>query len=86
MLFMINNMYLIMVYISPGWSSMSTMNTFQPVVMSGPSGSGKSTMVKKLMAEYKDCFAFSVSRKSIIYLFGRGVLKWWGPSRGFTCT
>ena len=41
---------------------------FQPVVLSGPSGSGKSTLVKKLMEEYKDCFAFSVSRKSIIYL------------------
>lgn len=34
---------------------------FQPVVLSGPSGSGKSTLVKKLMDEYKDCFAFSVS-------------------------
>ena len=39
---------------------------FQPVVLSGPSGSGKSTLVKKLMEEYKDCFAFSVSRKDII--------------------
>jgi len=34
---------------------------FKPVVMSGPSGCGKSTLVKKLMDEYKDCFAFSVS-------------------------
>ncbi|KAK2146965.1 hypothetical protein LSH36_576g01002 [Paralvinella palmiformis] len=37
------------------------METFQPVVISGPSGSGKSTLVKKLMSEYKDCFAFSIS-------------------------
>ncbi|CAH1789430.1 unnamed protein product, partial [Owenia fusiformis] len=33
----------------------------KPLVFSGPSGSGKSTLVKKLMGEYKDCFAFSVS-------------------------
>jgi len=32
-----------------------------PIVISGPSGSGKSTLVKKLMAEYDGCFAFSVS-------------------------
>ena len=38
--------------------------TFQPIVMSGPSGSGKSTLVKKLMAEYDGCFAFSVSREA----------------------
>ena len=44
------------------------MTTFQPVVLSGPSGSGKSTLLKKLMAEYKDCFAFSVSRE--LYLTG----------------
>lgn len=33
----------------------------RPVVISGPSGTGKSTLLKKLMNEYNDCFAFSVS-------------------------
>jgi len=31
------------------------------LVFSGPSGSGKSTLVTRLMAEFKDCFAFSIS-------------------------
>jgi len=30
-------------------------------VLCGPSGSGKSTVLKKLLAEYEDCFGFSVS-------------------------
>ncbi len=37
--------------------------TYQPVVLCGPSGSGKSTLVKKLMAEFEGCFAFSISRE-----------------------
>lgn len=41
------------------------MAVVRPVVMCGPSGTGKSTLLKKLMEEYKDCFAFSVSRKSV---------------------
>jgi len=32
-----------------------------PLVLCGPSGSGKSTVLKKLLAEYDDCFGFSVS-------------------------
>jgi len=32
-----------------------------PLVLCGPSGSGKSTVLKKLLAEYEDCFGFSVS-------------------------
>jgi len=32
-----------------------------PLVLCGPSGSGKSTLIKKLTAEFKDCFGFSVS-------------------------
>ena len=39
----------------------SKMATFRPIVMAGPSGSGKSTLLKRLMAEFPDCFAFSVS-------------------------
>ena len=35
----------------------------RPLVLCGPSGSGKSTLMKKLMAEFPNCFAFSVSRK-----------------------
>lgn len=33
----------------------------RPVVFCGPSGTGKSTLIKRLMAEYKDIFGFSVS-------------------------
>ena len=44
-------------------SASSSFVQFRPVVMSGPSGSGKSTLVKMLMGEFKECFAFSVSRK-----------------------
>jgi len=33
----------------------------EPLVLCGPSGSGKSTLMKKLTAEFKDCFGFSVS-------------------------
>ena len=32
-----------------------------PLVLCGPSGSGKSTLMKKLMADFKDSFGFSVS-------------------------
>eukprot|EP00090_Calanus_glacialis_P020739 TRINITY_DN31_c0_g1_i1.p1 TRINITY_DN31_c0_g1~~TRINITY_DN31_c0_g1_i1.p1 ORF type:complete len:240 (+),score=56.71 TRINITY_DN31_c0_g1_i1:33-752(+) len=32
-----------------------------PLVLCGPSGSGKSTLMKKLTAEFKDSFGFSVS-------------------------
>jgi len=39
------------------------MKSFSVVVISGPSGSGKSTMLKMLLKDYKDRFAFSVSRK-----------------------
>jgi len=31
------------------------------IVFSGPSGAGKSTLVKRLMGEFRDCFAFSIS-------------------------
>ena len=41
----------------------SGMAQFQPVVLSGPSGSGKSTLLKRLMDEFKGCFAFSISRE-----------------------
>lgn len=33
----------------------------RPLVICGPSGSGKSTLLKKLMAEFNDCFGFSIS-------------------------
>jgi guanylate kinase len=33
----------------------------RPLILCGPSGSGKSTLIKKLMAEFKDVFGFSVS-------------------------
>jgi len=33
----------------------------QPIVICGPSGSGKSTLLRRLLAEHKDLFAFSVS-------------------------
>lgn len=49
------------ILVSRGMSS--TMRRYRPVVIAGPSGSGKSTLYKKLMEEFKDCFAFSVSRK-----------------------
>ena len=45
-----------------------TMSTFQPVVFSGPSGTGKSTLVQRLMKEFDDCFAFSISRTLYIIL------------------
>jgi len=32
-----------------------------PLVLCGPSGVGKSTLLKKLLAEFKDCFGFSIS-------------------------
>ena len=35
--------------------------TPRPLVICGPSGSGKSTLLKKLMAEFNDCFGFSIS-------------------------
>lgn len=35
----------------------------RPIVLSGPSGGGKSTILKRAMESYKNCFAFSVSRK-----------------------
>jgi guanylate kinase len=35
--------------------------TYQPVVLCGPSGAGKSTLLQRLMKEYVDCFAFSIS-------------------------
>ena len=37
------------------------MSMIRPLVFAGPSGSGKSTLVKRLIAEYTGCFAFSVS-------------------------
>ena len=33
----------------------------RPLILCGPSGTGKSTLIKKLMAEFKDVFGFSVS-------------------------
>lgn len=39
---------------------MKTRNP-QTIVICGPSGSGKSTLLRRLLAEYKDRFAFTVS-------------------------
>lgn len=33
----------------------------QPIVICGPSGSGKSSLLRRLLAEYKDLFIFTVS-------------------------
>lgn len=33
----------------------------QPIVICGPSGSGKSTLLRRLLADYKDRFTFTVS-------------------------
>lgn len=35
----------------------------RPLVLAGPSGAGKSTLIKKLFADHKEKFGFSVSRK-----------------------
>lgn len=40
---------------------MKTKRTPQSIVICGPSGSGKSTLLRRLLAEYKDRFAFTVS-------------------------
>ena len=37
------------------------MTSLRPIVMSGPSGGGKSTLLTRMMNEFPDCFAFSVS-------------------------
>lgn len=37
------------------------MTSLRPIVMSGPSGGGKSTLLTRIMNEFPDCFAFSVS-------------------------
>jgi guanylate kinase len=39
----------------------ATQQAIKLLVFSGPSGSGKSTLVTRLMAEFKDGFAFSIS-------------------------
>ena len=44
------------------------MTSLRPIVMSGPSGGGKSTLLTRMMNEFPDCFAFSVSRKLQIFL------------------
>lgn len=36
-------------------------NTARPIVICGPSGSGKSTLLRRLLAEHKDRFTFTVS-------------------------
>lgn len=33
----------------------------QPIIICGPSGSGKSTLLRRLLADYKDRFSFTVS-------------------------
>jgi len=48
-------------------SQVRRMSSLHPLVFSGPSGSGKSTLVQRLMKEYPDCFAFSVSRKTLLF-------------------
>ena len=45
-------------------SSTSAQPTLsKALVLAGPSGAGKSTLIKKLFADNKDVFGFSVSRK-----------------------
>ena len=39
--------------------------TSKPLVLAGPSGAGKSTLIKKLFADHKEVFGFSVSRKDV---------------------
>lgn len=36
----------------------------QPIVVCGPSGSGKSTLLRRLLAEHKDRFVFTISHTS----------------------
>jgi len=52
--------------LSSGVATVHRMSSLHPLVFSGPSGSGKSTLVQRLMKEYSGCFAFSVSRKSLL--------------------
>lgn len=49
--------------VAPMSTSVPTMVP-RPLVLAGPSGAGKSTLIKKLFADHKDKFGFSVSRKS----------------------
>lgn len=47
--------------LSSRMSSSSGESKLRPIVFCGPSGTGKSTLLKRLMAEYPNAFAFSVS-------------------------